>query len=128
MGRPYSRHNCPQLSASLCSPAWLGTTTSFEGLVSVAVLNAMAKSNLGKQRVSLVHRSQTIIREIKEGTWDRSLEAGAEIATMEWGAASWAALWLMLSLLSQAAQGLPSDGTARSGLHPPSPTINSGPH
>lgn len=64
------------------------------------MISAMAKSNLWKKRISLVHRLQTIIREIKAGTWGGSLEAGTEVETMEWGADYWVALWLELSLFS----------------------------
>ena len=75
-------------------------------LVSVTVINTIAKNILGKEKVSLAHRLQSILQGIPR----RNLEAGTEAEAVEEHSLN------LLSLLSYTAwDHLPRDGTTHSG-------------
>ena len=105
-----------------------GTPSILSGYIcwdSIAVIKHQDQKQLGEERVYLAYTST--LKFITEGSQDRNsnrlgnLEAGADAAAMDGGAAAY---WLA-QLLSCRTQGHQArDGTTHNGLGPPRPITN----
>jgi hypothetical protein len=100
-------------------------------LLSITVLKQSEQKQLGKERVSLTYPSIVDLKEVRIGTQDRNLEAGTEAQTVEEHYFCGGALLLSSFLMVSSAwffyttqDHLPRDGTAHSGLSPPTSIID----